>query len=155
MERERLHMEEQGIALLSALFVNSNRDPAKSQPAKQADFYHFPANTHQQLPGGACDAFLSLTREHKMPGWVMAIAPIDSIRANKRDGVILKPRAWVGETLCLIQPRIEGGKVRAGLAFVEEAGMAWVGDPDSGTQFRVVVTGDRRWSIDAEFDLEP
>jgi hypothetical protein len=158
---EHLHLQELGIATLTACFINANRDPKKGEPAKPTDFFYFADrdSTGPKLNGAACDAFFSLVSEQLLPSWVLDIAPIELIRSQRANRSIVKPRAWIGENLLLLLPRVEvdsDGKhtVTAALAFCNNAtGLVELTDPDSGTEFFLHLPNPQiSWSIDAEFE---
>lgn len=155
---EQLHFQEMGTATLSALFVNANRDPKKGQPAKPGDFFYFASAEKEngpKIPAAACDAFFSLITEHRLPSWVLDIAPIEGIRKHKGSGRYPKPRAWIGDNLLLILPRVEDGMVTAALAFCNGAvGGVELHDVDTDTPFYLNLPKSQiAWSLDAEFEL--
>lgn len=159
LQSEALHHQELGIATLTSCFINANRDPKKGEPSKAADFYYFQPKDHKiKIPAAACDAFFALTKENKLPGWAVAIAPIDIIRANKGNGKPLpgRVRAWSGDGVLLIMPHIDGDLVRCPLAFIKtkRQGTILLRDVDAGTAFQIkLLPGEQRWVLDAEFAL--
>ncbi|MBD2018665.1 hypothetical protein H6F43_00510 [Leptolyngbya sp. FACHB-36] len=158
LRQEELHMAELGIAQLCALFVNANRDPKKGEPAKAKDFCHFtPKESEIQINGAACDAFFSLAPDEKLPAWALALAPVDKLKAQRKNRPAPKPRAWASEDeVLLILPRVKGDRAVCSLAFVGEnvSGLVTLADVDSGTEFAIEVpTGKPRWIVDAEFDV--
>ncbi|MFN6572382.1 hypothetical protein [Dendronalium sp. ChiSLP03b] len=142
-----MHLAELGIATLTSCFVNSNRDPKKSEAAKPSDFFYFtPAEDEgERISPAAANAFFALADAGKLPGWVVAVAPIDKL-SKSRDGVTVNPVVWVGEGLVLIQPSVEDGLVRFPLGFVEASGEI----ETSGGVVRVPEIGDA-WLLDGEF----
>jgi len=159
LKLEALHHQELGIATLTSCFINANRDPKKGEPAKASDFFYFqPKDQKIKIPAPACDTFFALTKENKMPGWVVGMAPMDTLRAHKGNGKRLpgRVRAWSGDGVLLILPHIEGNTVRCPLAFVstKRQGSLSLRDVDSGTLFRVQLPpGERRWVLGAEFKI--
>jgi hypothetical protein len=150
---EELHLQELGIASLSAMFANTNR--GKDAPAfQEKDFYHFNTNTEAKIPSAAADAFFSLAEELKLPAWAISIAPIPKLLAHRGKGDFAYPRAWIGEGIVLLQPLIRGSKVVCQMAIVESVrGECNVQDPDSGLWFTIVVPdGEPRWMLDCEFE---
>lgn len=157
---EQLHLEELGIATLTAFFVNSNRDPKKGSPVKASDFFHFApkdAKDEIKIPGLACDAFFSLIADRLLPNWVLNVAPIDLLRSQKSKNIrsVVKPRAWLSENLLLILPRVKDGQVEAALAFSNNAsGLVELYDVDSQTRFIVQIEKPQiAWMLDAEFEV--
>jgi len=157
-----LHLQELGIATLTACFVNANRDPKKGEAAAPKDFFYFADREAAgfKLPGRACDAFFSLISDQLLPDWMLNIAPIELMRSNRANAGLLKPRAWIGENLLLLLPRVETdeeGKrtVTAAMAFTNDAtGLVEVTDPDVGTQFYLHLANPQiAWSIDSEFEM--
>lgn len=159
LQSEELHLQELGIATLTSCFVNANRDPKKGEPSKASDFYYFQSKDQKiKIPAPACDTFFALTKESKLPGWAVAIAPLEIIRANKGNGKPLpgRVRAWSGNGILLIMPHIEGNVVRCPLALVKtkRQGAVSLRDVDAGTAFQIdLPAGEQRWVLDAEFVL--
>lgn len=158
LHQEQLHQEELGIATLSALFVNSNRDPKKGEAAKPSDFfYHKPSSEEDKLDPMACDVFFSLVADEKMPSWVAAIAPIEKLRSSRVNGTISGVRAWLGRGVLLISPKIVGGVVKAPVAMVDGVcEKAQLRDVDSGSTHQVFIpktSGETYWIKDVEFQL--
>ncbi|MHC5823988.1 MAG: hypothetical protein ACYT04_51170, partial [Nostoc sp.] len=79
-----MHLAELGIATLTSCFVNSNRDP-KSEPAKPTDFFYFtPADDEgDRINSTAANAFFALADAGLLPGWCVAIAPLDKLVKSK------------------------------------------------------------------------
>lgn len=156
IRQEQLHLGELGVATLSALFTNANRDPKKGKPASPSDFFYFaPKQTQVDIPSTAADAFFSLVADEVMPSWALGIAPIDKLRQVKQNRPVSRPRAWVGEGALLLLPRVEGQVVQAAIALLDGvSGSVLVMDIDSGTTFSIeVLSSDSRWVLDAEFEL--
>ena len=158
LHQEQLHQEELGIATLSALFVNSNRDPKKGEAAKPSDFfYHKPLADEDKISFSACATFFSLVSDEKMPSWAVAIAPVEKLRAGKDSGVVSTIRAFVARGVLLVAPVLEGNRVKVPLALVDGVdGAIACRDIDSGTTYRIVVPnskGETYWIKDVEFDL--
>lgn len=158
-QREQSHLDELGIATLTAVLVNCNRDPKKSEPAKPSDFWYFTPQDEQEprLDAVAADAFFSLVQSERMPSWCVAIAPVDRLREVRANGPVPKCRAWVKKGVLLITPRIEDGVVKVPLAIVDGvAGSTSVIDVDSGATRQVIIPNDKGeafWVADAEFQL--
>ncbi len=147
LHREELHLAELGIATLTSCFVNSNRDP-KSEAAKPSDFFYFtPADDEgMSINSDAANAFFALADAGKLPGWCVAIAPVDKL-AKSRNSSPCTPVIWVGEGLVLIQPVVDDGLVRFPLSFVDGVSGAIVTD---GGVVQVPVLGEA-WVLDGEF----
>lgn len=158
MHQEQLHQEELGIATLSALFVNSNRDPKKGEAAKPSDFfYHKPNTEEDKISPTACATFFSLVNDEKMPSWAVALAPVDKLRVGKDDGAVVSVRAFVARGVLLLAPIAVGNKVKVPLAIVDGVnGSTILRDVDSGTTYKISILNPRMetyWIKDVEFDL--
>lgn len=158
LHQEQLHQEELGIATLSALFVNSNRDPKKGEPAKPSDFYyHQPQKEEDRISPTACATFFSLVSDEKMPSWAVALAPIDKLRAGKDDGAVSLVRAFVARGVLLVAPSVDANRVKVPLALVDGVGGAIaIRDIDSGEIRKISIPnqkGETYWVKDVEFDL--
>lgn len=161
LHSEELHLQELGIATLSALFANANRDPKKGMPASPADFFYFSREEKPEveIPTLACDIFFALIAEEKLPAWVLDIAPIENLRkcrSKTPPTKLPRPRAWIGEDLVLILPRVNSPKeASAVLSFnngVRE--MVELQDIDTDTSFILQFSecSEVMWSIDAQFE---
>lgn len=158
LHQEQLHQEELGIATLSALFCNANRDPKKGEAAKPSDFfYHQPQREEERICPTACATFFSLVADEKMPSWAVSIAPIEKLRACKELGVVSPLRALVARGVLLIAPKVEGQKILVPLALVDGInGALACRDIDSGETHKVSIPnpkGETYWIKDVEFDL--
>lgn len=158
LQREELHLKELGIATLTALFVNANRDP-KSEPVKPANYFYFEAvneSDRVSIPAAICDAFFSLITDQLMPSWAVPLAPIERLQSGRAHDSVSKPRVWIGDGVLLLLPRVEDGWVKAELAIVEgnQAGKIELTDPDCEAVFYLELPPDeQRWELDAEFEL--
>lgn len=139
-------MAELGIATLTSCFANSNRDP-KSEAAKPSDFFYFTPTEDEsdRINSDAANAFFALADAGKLPGWCVAIAPVDKL-AKSRNSDPVNPLAWIGEGVVLLQPVVDNGLVRFPLGFVEASGAI----ATSGGVVRVPVLGEA-WLLDGEF----
>lgn len=89
-----------------------------------------------------------------MPAWAVSSAPIDKLKANQANTTVPRPRAWVGEGVLLLMPRIVGRSVTAEFALTEGAsGIVSVRDVDSGKWYSIEVPAEDCYAIDAEFPL--
>ncbi|QKQ75627.1 hypothetical protein [Nostoc sp. TCL240-02] len=148
LHREELHLAELGIATLTSCFVNSSRDP-KSEAAKPSDFFYFtPADDEgDRIPPDAANAFFALADAGKLPGWCVALAPVDKL-AKSRNSDPCAPVVWVGEGVVLLQPVVDNGLVRFPLGFVEASGDL----ATSGGVVKVPALGEA-WVLDGEMAL--
>lgn len=158
LHQEQLHQEELGIATLSALFINCNRDPKKGEAAKPSDFfYHKPSSDEDKISPTACATFFSLVSDEKMPSWAVAIAPIDKLRIGKDDSTQAPVRAFVARGVLLIAPIVAGDKVKVALALVDGVnGALALRDIDSGETLKLLIPNPKQetyWVKDVEFDL--
>lgn len=152
-------MAELGIATLTAVFCNANRDPNKGEPAKPADFFYFlPQEESVRLDAIASDTFFALVTDLRLPSWVVEIAPVEQLRTSRAFGPVPETRAWMCEGVLLLLPRIEEDKVKTPLAIVDgAAGLCPVIDIDGGSVHQIVVPNEREesyWVTDFEFELE-
>lgn len=154
LERERLHREEKGIAQLAMLYLNSKIDPKKTDPFTPEQFCHWlpPTEQDKSISSPACDAFFSLIQDSLMPAWAVSSAPIAKLKANQANATVSRPRAWVGEGVLLLMPRIVGRVVTAEFAMIEGAsGIVDIKDVDSGRWYAIEVPAEDCYVIDAEF----
>jgi hypothetical protein len=155
-ERDRLHKEELGIAQLTMLYLNSKIDTKKTEPYKTDQFcFWLPqAKQDQSIASSACDAFFSLVKDNLMPAWVVPLVPIEQLKSNQAHAAVSRPRAWVGEGVLLLVPRIVGKVVTAEFAVIEgRPGTVQVKDVDSGKWYTIDVSDEDCCLIDAEFPL--
>lgn len=127
--------------------MNSNRDP-KSEAAKPSDFFYFtPAEDEgERISSAAANAFFALADAGKLPGWCVAIAPVDKL-AKSRNSDPCNPLVWIGEGLVLLQPVADDGLVRFPLGFVDGVNGAIVTDNGVVT----VPQLGQAWVLDGEF----
>ncbi|MBD2771165.1 hypothetical protein [Iningainema tapete] len=129
--------------------MNANRDP-KSEAAKPSDFFYFAVDSDDvRISSTAANAFFALADAGKLPGWVVAAAPVDRL-AKSRDSTPVNPTVWIGEGLVLIQPMAEDGMVQFPLGFVEVSGDVAV----NGGVVKVPEVGSA-WLLDGEFSFTP
>lgn len=158
LQQEELHLQELGLATLTACFVNANRDPKKGEPAKPTDFFYFQnqALDGVNLPTGVCNSFFSLVQEGKMPGWVVPLAPISKLKENHTKAPVALPRAWHGEGILLLKPKLDGKRILAGMAIADHAeGVVPLIDIDSGATYEIYLSEpvSGAWILDAEFTV--
>lgn len=151
LAHEDLHFQELGIATLCALFVNANRGK-DSAPAKPGDFHHFKSQADRvQIDATASEMFFKLVSEERLPSWVVAIAPIEELKASRSNRKVSQPVVWIGEDVVLLSPKLQDNRVFAPLAIVQGEGKVTVKD-ETGQVLTLTLppgSGDR-WIIDAE-----
>jgi hypothetical protein len=115
-------MKELGIATLTSQFFNANRDPKKGEPAKPSDFFYFQSQEEDGIHISAyvANTFFALTEQGKLPGWAVAIAPLERLLKAKDNSKIRNPQAWIGKNLVLICPTVKDGLVEFPLGFVDD-----------------------------------
>jgi hypothetical protein len=140
LREEQLHLEELGVAALTSLTLNINRDP-KSQPVKASDFHHFMRSKESVFPTMVCDAFLSVSRDNKMPSFVFDCIGGEVLQ-QLIDGGKKQPvkgiRALVGDGIALFLPRVVNGWVSIPLGAIDDGinnGPIDVYDVDFGDQY--------------------
>lgn len=148
-----------GIATLTSCFVNSNRDP-KSEAAKPSDFFYFtPADDESdRINSDAANVFFTLADAGKLPGWVVAQAPVDKL-AKSRNSDPVNPVVWIGEGVVLLQPVVDvsasgsdagaSGLVKFPLGFIDGVSGAIA---TSGGVVKVPALGEA-WLLDGEFTV--
>jgi hypothetical protein len=143
LREEQLHLEEMGVALLSSLTLNLNRDP-KTPPVKESDFHHFLRKKQDTFPGMVCDAFLALHTDKKLPDFVSDVMDgelLQQLIDGKKGQPVMGCRALVGDGLVLILPRVYNGFVQIPLGMMDELdnGPIEVFDVDYGDRYIVHV----------------
>lgn len=155
--REELHLGELGIATLSALFINANRDPKKGEPSKPNDFFYFQAADQKvRIDGLAAETFFALAKDEKLEQWMVGIAPMQELLAARNYGSLrTRDRALIGQDALIINPTYKDGKVFSALAIFQRGGELWANDADTGDRVCVVVPpGASRWCTDESFELQ-
>lgn len=144
LREEELHMQELGIAALSSLMLNINRDP-KTPPVKSSDFYHFMRSKAGTFSTIVCDTFAELSKEHLIPEFFFNSTPPDLIQSlidgKKGTSVAPKLRAIAGDGIFLLCPVIVNGFASAPMGCVDAIadGEYEVRDIDSGQLYDVSV----------------
>ncbi|WP_414755553.1 hypothetical protein [Anabaena sp. CCY 9910] len=100
-----------------------------------------------RIPSDAANAFFALADSGKLPGWCVAIAPVDKL-VKARNGEPSNPVVWIGEGVVLINPMVNGSVVRFPLGFVEVSGEITT----TGGVVQVPQMGEA-WLLDGEFIL--
>lgn len=155
LEKEVLFKQELGVASLSALFANANRDP-KSDPFKPQQFCHWlpEVEAEKRIPAAACDAFFSLINDGLMPAWAVPLCPIEQLKSNSINAPVKRPRALIGEGVLLLVPEFVGRVVTAQFALIDGVeGVIDLKDPDTGKWHAVELPREDCWIIEAEFPL--
>lgn len=155
IHREELHSEELGIAGLTALMVNINRDPKKGEPVSREDFFNFkPQKEEEKISPQAADAFFSLSMDSTMPFWVPSLAPVEKLRACRAHGAFPYPRVWMNDDVFLVLPTLTGDRVKFAFGVIRGGGgTITVEDPDSGNRYCIELPkGEPRWFINESFD---
>ena len=109
-----------------------------------------------QVPPAAANAFFSLVNDNLLPGWALALAPLDKLRASKDSRPHALPRAWIGDGILLLLPKVADNEVQFELGLVDEAkGLTKLHDVDTGTEFIVKLPENQQsmWVLNGEFRL--
>lgn len=91
-----------------------------------------------------------------MPAWVVALAPVEKLNVARNGDRVSKPRAWIGEGVLLLLPKVNEEKVEFALGFIDEAvGSVEVRDVDAGVTFILELpeNGNSMWILDGEFSI--
>ena len=140
---EELHLQELGIATLTACFVNANKD-SKSEPAKPQDFFYFDNKEGaDSISSEIADIFFSLIKKNLLSPWVIAAAPIEVLRKSATGKIYSNPRFEVGDKHLFINPQ----KTNTG-AFVEFAIINE--DIEKAGNYKVDKTSTPYWMINAK-----
>lgn len=105
------------------------------------------------------DTFFSLIDDHRLPGWVVPLAPVEDLSKARSGGRVCTPRALIGDGLLLVAPTFERGWVRSPLGFLAETpnGLSVeLMDVDSGQSFWITLpTGLEAnvWMVGIQFLL--
>ncbi len=157
--QEEKHLDEVGIATLTACFVNANRDPKKGKSVNPDDFFYFRPtilSDTETLADVAC-TFFELAKNRRLPAWCISLCPIDDFVKNKAGGKVYSPRAWVGDNILLIGPKYSNKKVTAKFALINGAtGVSTVRDVDTQYAVKVFIPMQEYpslWMIDAIFEV--
>jgi hypothetical protein len=149
-----------GLSTLTSCFVNANRDLSKADPAQPSDFYYFkPEEDKTCVAPETADTFFSLIDDHRLPGWVVPLAPVEELSRARSGGKGQMPRALIGDGLLLVAPTFEQGWVRSPLGFFAEHpnGLSIeLMDVDSGRSFWITLpTGleSNVWMVGIQFLL--
>jgi hypothetical protein len=121
IQRQQAAINELGVAQLTALMANVNRDPAKSQPFTTEQFCFF--REQDQAAGGlspeVAAVALALRHEDRCPPLLLTIWP-DILKASKTAAKPPAVRALRSDddAVWVLAPSWEGRNVRGGLVVV-------------------------------------
>ena len=135
---EDLHLQELGIAALSSLTLNINRDP-KTPPTKSSDFHHFLRSGSATFPAIACDTFAALSKDGLLPSLFYDVIPAELLQRlidGKKGLRVSTPRALVADDILIIAPRIINGFVTASIGCLGELQTGWYAVKDIDTDDR-------------------
>lgn len=140
---EDLHLQELGIAALSSLTLNINRDP-KTPPTKSSDFHHFMRSGSTTFSSIACDTFASLSKDGLLPSlFYDVIQPelLQKLIDGKKGLRVSATRALVADDILIIAPRILNGFVTSpvGCLGALESGWYSVRDIDTDDRYEVEI----------------
>lgn len=138
--RQELHLQELGIATLTAITLNCHKS-AKSKPSKPSNFYYF-ASDELMLDPRVCNGFWMLAQSGKLPNWAIQLAPIEDLKAGRNNVSTSEPLYWIGEQIVLIAPEIWEQEVSAPLALIDcPDGYAIAYDADN-TSYQIEISED-------------
>jgi len=140
---EDLHLQELGIAALSSLTLNINRDP-KTPPTKSSDFHHFMRSGSNTFPAIACDTFAALSKDALLPSlFYDVIQPelLQKLIDGKKGGRVTTTRALVADDILIIAPRILNGFVTSPIGCLGALDSGWyeVRDVDTDDRYEVEI----------------
>lgn len=155
---EELHLNELGLAQLAQIYVNFHRDRKKTKPYEIKDFCLFtPAVDKEKLDPVACDVFFTLAVDKLLSQEIVAVAPVQEMRQARVSSSKPKVRAWMGEGILLLTPRVVEDVVRSPLVLVNGVGgLIEVADVDSGTVCHIEIENENKdsyWETECEFEL--
>lgn len=121
IKREAAALAEMGIAQLSALTANINRDPKKGSPFSAADFCVFREkdDSDEAFVPEVAEVAMSLQNEDRCPRLLLTVWP--QIVASAKAGTVLPDvRAFSSEddNVWVLAPKWEGKNCRGGLVLV-------------------------------------
>ena len=162
---EALHYQELLPSEFLAAFLNTKRDPKKSQAFKATDFQRFRKLIEQYEPGDispvAASTIWALIVERRYPTWMYELTPIDQVKSAKSESkdAIANPRLWLsGKGVGLIVPEARNGRVYAEFALIGDDVEAGVVELyDESRQFAAAIKipesdGQPQAMVNAEFD---
>jgi hypothetical protein len=121
IQRQQAAINELGVAQLTALMANVNRDPAKTQPfaTEQFCFFREQQEAADGLSPEVAAVALALRHEDRCPPLLLTIWP-DILKASKTTARPPAVRALRSDddAVWVLAPRWEGRNVRGGLVVV-------------------------------------
>lgn len=150
--QEQLHEDERPVALLSSIFVNSNRNPKKSKPAKYQDFCFYVPLALQNLPNPEYgSAAMRLMAQDQFPAWALFIyKDLKSVATT-----LTPPRlALRSDNALILAPSIKDGFVKGMLVAQESALGEWVEMIDDDDERYLVQIPPLSGKVTAQEDLE-
>lgn len=142
------------------MFVNANSDPKKSSPCKPSDFFFFQINEDRGFTADAAQTFFSLAAEQKLPSWVLPHMPLKELGQARqgKNGRSLFPRAWVGDNVFVIGPKVKGDLIKFEFALVTSLATGEVTLTDLDTGYEVLADipeqpHENTIIVDGEFKL--
>ena len=100
-----------------------------------------------RISATVADAFFALADSGRLPGWCVAIAPVDKL-SRVRSGKPCNPTVWIGDGVVLVNPVVRDDLVRFPLGFVESEGEI----ATDGAMIKVPSIG-QAWLLDGEFAI--
>ena len=143
LNREQAHRAELPIALNTQVYANSQK--TKPPYFELQDFCFFrPQEVDSKIPSDVCDAIFEMANQRVLPGWALALAPIEEMEKGRRGNPVTKPRLWMARGVALILPRISGNSVSAGMALIDnelvQQGFITLFDVDSEESHKVLIS---------------
>lgn len=157
--QEDKHLDEVGIATLTACFVNANRDPKKGKSVSPDDFFYFKPDvlSGSEIGDEIANTFFALVKDKKIPAWSVPLCPVDIFIKHKTNGRVPTPRAWIGDRIILICPKTSNNKVTAKFCLLESvSGTLSVRDVDSGYTVLIYVPPQEYpslWMLEVDFEI--
>lgn len=154
MERrqEELHELERPTALLTSVFVNSNRNPKKSKAVKYEDYCFYIPPSMRNLPGSEYgSAAMRLMGQEQFPGWALFI--YKDLKAVAT--TLAPPRlALRAENALILAPSIKDGFVKGMLIAQETAKGQWLKMTDDDGEVFLVQIPELSGKVAALEDIE-
>lgn len=144
--RQELHLQELGLATLTAITVNCHKS-AKSRPSKPSEFFYF-ASDELLLPSAICNGFWLLAQRGLIPNWAIQIAPVEDLKTGRSNAPTKEPAFWIGEQIVLIAPEVWDQEVSAPLALIDcSDGYAMAYEPAENTPYQVEIPEECRGKL--------
>jgi len=119
--RQKLHDYERPIALMSSIYVNSQKDPKKrDKPNTYLDFsFYRPLQDGDAPSGYNGSAYMELIRRKQLPYW--ALFCYKSLSASAVEGYVPDNVALLAEDAILLHPKRTGSNYKGLLIALESA----------------------------------